>query len=127
MKEKILIYDDDHDILLLCKTILSKYGFEAETRTACENILSDIATLNPDLILIDLQISGMGGEKAILLLKKNVSTRDIPVLVFSANPAIAAISKNVNAEGFVEKPFAITDFVKTIREHLLKSSISTAS
>lgn len=127
MKEKILIYDDDHEILLLCKTILSKYGFETETRTECEDILSEIESINPDLILIDLQISGIGGEKAIVLVKGNVSTRHIPVLVFSANPDIAAISKKVKAEGFVEKPFTIPDFISTMKHHLLKSSISSTS
>lgn len=119
MKKKILIYDDVKEILLLCKTILAKYGFEAVTRTACENIFEDIESTNPDLILMDLWIPGMGGEKAIVSLKRNENTKHIPVLVFSANADIAEISDRVMADGFIEKPFAIPDFIKTIKEHLL--------
>lgn len=120
MKEKILIYDDDREILLLCKTILAKYNFKTETRTACENIFEDIESTNPDLILMDLWIPGLGGEKAIIMLKGNEKTKDIPILVFSANTDVAEISEIVKADGFIEKPFAIPDFIKIIREHLLQ-------
>lgn len=118
MKEKILIYDDDKEILVLCKAILAKYGFETESKTACETLFEDIESIRPNLILMDLWIPGIGGEKAIVLLKHNEKTKDIPVLVFSANTGIVEISEKVHADGFVEKPFAIPDFIKIIREHL---------
>ena len=119
MKERILIYDDDKEILLLCKTILAKYGFETESRTMCENIFDDIESTQPDLILMDLWIPGIGGEKAIIMLKGNKSTKHIPVLVFSANTDIQEISQKVKADGFVEKPFIISAFIEKIRAHLL--------
>ncbi len=50
MKEKILIYDDDEEILLLCKAILSRYGYVVDTLSKCENVLSDIQTSTPDII-----------------------------------------------------------------------------
>lgn len=118
MKEKILIYDDDKEILLLCKAILAKYGFEIESRTACETPFEDIESISPNLILMDLWIPGFGGEKAIVMLKQNEKTKDIPVLIFSANAGIAEISEKVHADGFVEKPFAIPDLIKILREHL---------
>lgn len=119
MKKKILIYDDDKEILLLCKTILAKYDFETEIRAVCDNVLNDIEATNPDLVLMDLWIPGIGGEKAILLLKQNERTKHIPVLVFSADTDIAEISEKVQANGFIEKPFTIPDFIKQIRKHFL--------
>ncbi len=119
MKEKILLYDDDKEILNLCKIILAKYGFESETRTECDNIFKDIETIEPNLILMDLWIPGIGGEKAIALLKQNEKTKDIPVLVFSANTDTKEICDKIKADGFVEKPFSIPAFIETIRGHLL--------
>ena len=45
----VLIYDDDQEILLMCKIILEKY-YHVETRMKCENIISDIGQIKPDLI-----------------------------------------------------------------------------
>ncbi len=118
MKKNILIYDDDEEILFLCKAILSKYDYVVETLSKCENILTDIQTFNPHLILMDLWIPQIGGEKAIEMIKQNESTQQIPVLVFSANADIKDISKKVHADGYIEKPFRAGTFIETIQKHL---------
>jgi len=51
------------------------------------------------------------------MLKENEATKNIPVIIFSANDDIRQISKKVNADGYVEKPFNITSFVDTIQKH----------
>lgn len=117
MKKNILIYDDDEEILLLCKAILGKFGFVVETLSRCENILNDIKSLQPNLILMDLWIPEIGGEKAIELMKQNESTKQTPVLIFSANADIKEICKKVNADGYVEKPFTVSTFIETIQRH----------
>lgn len=118
MKKNILIYDDDQEILLLCKAILSKYDFVVETLSTCKNILTDIQKFNPDLILMDLWIPQIGGEKAIEIIKQNETTKQLPVLIFSANADIKEISEKVNADGYIEKPFSISTFIETIKKHL---------
>lgn len=118
MKKKILIYDDDQEILLLCKAILSKYNFVVETLSTCENILTDIQKFNPHVILMDLWIPQIGGEKAIEIIKQNETTKQTPVLIFSANADIKEISEKVNADGYIEKPFTISTFIETIQKHL---------
>ena len=118
MKKKILIYDDDEEILLLCKAILSKFELVVETLSRCENILNDIKSIQPHLILMDLWIPEIGGEKAIAIVKQNEAIKNIPVLIFSANADIKDISKKVNADGYVEKPFVINTFIETIQRHI---------
>ena len=118
MKKSILIYDDDEEILLLCKAILCKYDFVVETLSRCENILSDIKSIQPHLILMDLWIPDIGGEKAITTVKENEATKNIPVLIFSANADIREICKKVNADGYVEKPFTVNSFIETMERHL---------
>ncbi len=118
MKKNILVYDDDDDILLLCKDILSKFGFVVETLSRCDNILNDIKTIQPHLILMDLWIPLIGGEKAIATAKENEATKNIPVLIFSANADIREICEKVNADGYVEKPFTVSNFIETIQKHI---------
>src|SRR5258705_5492694 len=88
MKKCILIYDDDSEILLVCKVILEKENYRVATRIICDNIIEDIAAEHPDLVLMDLWIPEMGGENAISLMKHDPQTRDIPVILFSANDEI---------------------------------------
>lgn len=118
-KKCVLIYDDDLEILFLCKAILSKSNYRIETLSCCENVLEDIARLKPDIILMDLWIPEIGGEKAIEIVKKNPETKYIPVIIFSANAEIATICKKVNANGFIEKPFDISGFNASIQKHIL--------
>ncbi len=114
----ILIYEDNQEILVLCKTILTRKNYRVETRLRCENVLNDIATIQPDLVLMDLWIPEIGGEKAVSLMKENPATRSISVLLFSANADIKEICKRTNADGYLEKPFDVKTFVSTIEEYI---------
>ena len=114
----ILIYEDDQEILFLCKILLARDNYHVETLTRCENVIADIARIKPDLILMDLWIPEIGGEKAVYLIKQNPAISHIPVLLFSANAKINEISKKIKADGFISKPFDINIFTKTIEQNL---------
>jgi len=118
MKKTILIFDDDQEILSVCRVILEMQNFHVETRVTCDNIIKDTITTEPVLILMDLWIPLIGGEKAIHLLKNTEGTQYIPVILFSANADIAEISKRVNVEGFIKKPFDITEFTQIIEANI---------
>lgn len=117
-KKCILIYDDDLEILNVCKAILDYRDYRVETLANCENIIEDINTLNPDIILMDLWIPKIGGEKAISLMQENPATKNIPVIIFSANDEIEIISKRINAAGYLKKPFDIQYFRNLIETKL---------
>ncbi len=114
----ILIYEDNQEILVLCKTILTRKNYRVETRLRCENVINDIASIQPDLVLMDLWIPEIGGEKAVSLMKENPATRSIPVILFSANADIKEICRRTNADGYLEKPFDIKTFVSTIEHYI---------
>lgn len=119
MKKCILVYDDVTDILDICKTVFTKRNYRVEVKDHCDNIISDIEKLKPDIILMDLWIPAIGGEKAISLMKENTSFRHIPVILFSANNEIGEICKTTDAAGYIEKPFNINTLVNTIEDHIL--------
>ena len=121
MNKTLLIFDDDQEILSVCRVILEKQNFHVEIKTYCDNIIEDTIITEPDVILMDLWIPLMGGENAINLLKNNDATQHIPVILFSANTDIAKISKRVNANGFLRKPFDLNELLKIIEANIVGS------
>jgi DNA-binding NtrC family response regulator len=117
-KKCVLIYDDDLEILNVCKAILDYRDYRVETLPNCENILEDIKSLQPDIILMDLWIPKIGGEKAINMMHENDSTKNIPVIIFSASDEIEIISKRIHATGYLKKPFDIQYFRSLIEMQL---------
>jgi CheY-like chemotaxis protein len=119
MNRTILIFDDDQEILSVSKIILEMQNFHVEIRTFCDNAIEDTITTKPALILMDLWIPVIGGENAIILLKNDAATQHIPVVLFSADVDIAKISKRVNANGFLRKPFDIMVLLQIIEVNIL--------
>jgi DNA-binding NtrC family response regulator len=119
MKQCVLVYDDDQDLLDLSKIILELRNYQVETRIYCDDIIDDISLVKPDLILMDLWIPEIGGENAITLMKNNKATQHIPVVLFSANAEIEDVFKRTNANGYLKKPFDVTHMLELVGHHIL--------
>lgn len=119
MEQCILVYEDDRELLELCRIILSTPGRTVRTFNRCEHILEDVKKFHPDLILMDLWIPEIGGEKAIELVKKHPENDHIAVILFSANTEIAEICSNLGADDYLRKPFDLMNFKRTVEKHLL--------
>ncbi len=120
MKKNVLIFDDDPEILLVCKLILEQEDYTVSTRIYCDDVIDDIQNVNPGVILMDLLIPEIGGENAIGLIKGNRDTMHIPVILFSANPGIEQALERTGASAFLKKPFAINDLLEMVEDHTLK-------
>ena len=118
MSKRILICDDDNDILHVCRIILEKNGFKVFTSSDCETAFRKMDEIKPDLILMDIWIPEMGGEEATHRLKAQPDTHHIPVIIFSANKEIENIVKNSGADDFIAKPFELQTFLELIQHHL---------
>jgi two-component system cell cycle response regulator DivK len=119
MEKCILIFDDDQEILLVCKLILERENYRVATRTTCDDILEDIRQEKPDLILMDLRIPEIGGENAAKLVRTDKAVPHIPILFFSANMEIEAICNRSNVEGFLSKPFDVAVLLARVKENIL--------
>ncbi len=120
MKNCILIFDDDVEILLVCKLILERQNYIVETRANCDNIIQVINEVKPGIVLMDLWIPPIGGQSALHLMKNDGATQHIPAILFSANADIQEISEQINANGFLRKPFEITELSQIIEANILK-------
>lgn len=118
MKKCILIFDDDQEILFVCKLILEKHNYRVETRVRCDNIIGDIRLVKPDMILMDLWIPEIGGEKTVNLVKNNEETQHIPIILFSANAEIEEICNKAKANGFLKKPFEIASLLQIVENNM---------
>ena len=116
--KKIIIFDDDEDILSICSYILEEQGWEVHTYTDCNNIVEKVSAILPDVILMDNWIPDAGGINATQTLKKNEELKGIPVVYFSANSDIQLLADHAGAESYLAKPFNLEDLEKVINSVL---------
>lgn len=113
---RILIFDDEHDILEVTELALGRY-YEVK---GCDNVDEPVKlaqNFKPSLILMDIWIPEIGGEEATRRLKNNKETKDIPIVMFSANQEIQDIAGRAGADGFIKKPFnlkGLKEYIDTI-------------
>jgi two-component system cell cycle response regulator DivK len=116
MAKRVLICDDDTDILSICTYILEKQGFEVTTSTHCNNILDIVKEAQPNVILMDNWIPDAGGIVASQTIKEQEEYRKIPIVYFSANNDIKALAEKAGADAFLAKPFDLEDLEKIIKK-----------
>jgi CheY-like chemotaxis protein len=117
-KKKLLVVDDEQDILEFLQVILEDEGYFVVT-TDKDNYLEWLNndTL-PDLILLDLLLSGKDGREIVKHLKMQEHTKHIPIIMFSAHPGAQEITRQAGADDFVAKPFEIDLLLNKIAQYL---------
>jgi DNA-binding NtrC family response regulator len=116
--KKIIIFDDDEDILSICSFILEEQDWEVHTFTDCNNIIEKVSSVMPHIILMDNWIPDDGGIIATRKLKKDENLKKIPIIYFSANSDIALLANHAGAESYLAKPFDTEEF-----EHIINSFV----
>ncbi len=116
MKKNIFICEDDEDISEATSMVLLDQGFETCLIKEEKELQDMLRKRKPDLILLDLFMPGINAREDIKRLKKDVSTQDIPIIIFSANDQIKKISDEVGADGYLMKPFDIADLVSIVKK-----------
>ncbi|CAM3704683.1 response regulator [Mucilaginibacter galii] len=119
--KKIVIFDDDEDILSICAYILEEQGWEVHTFTDCNNITEKVSPIMPVVILMDNWIPDVGGIVATQTLKKDENLKSIPVVYFSANSDIQLLADQAGAETYLAKPFDLEELEKTINDVLQRA------
>ena len=115
MKKKILIVDDDTDILFVLKMMLELEGYEVELNSEANKILLP-GSAKPDLLLLDIWMGNYDGREICQQIKQDPATSDIPVILISASRDIEQSAKDSGANDFLAKPFEQKDLLKKIAE-----------
>ena len=119
-KRTVLIVDDDEDLLILIQHALSVEGFDPICSPNGVNIMSIVTRKHPDIVLLDIHMNGTDGVAICKELKLNPETASTPIIMFSANDNIKAISRECGANGYITKPFNSDHFRETLRRVLLQ-------
>ncbi len=113
----ILIVEDDDDLRDLVKTMLELEGFDVRTAQHGREALERVAESMPDLILLDIKMPVMDGRTFAVEFKARHGG-SAPIVVMTAAEHAASRAQEVGAKGWIAKPFAYDELVKTVRLHL---------
>jgi len=117
--KKVLVVDDDLGILEALQAILEEEGYivtVADNGGYIENLPVDDL---PNLILLDILLSGKDGRTIARQLKNQASTCHIPIILLSAHPNLKKDATSCGADDFVAKPFDIDALLTKIEQHLV--------
>lgn len=117
-EKKLLVVDDEQDILEFLKVILEEEGYIVVTSDKDDYLEQLHNDIPPDLILLDMLLSGKDGREIVKYLKIQEKTRHIPVIMFSAHPNAKESARQAGADDFVAKPFEIDQLLNKIAHYL---------
>src|ERR1700754_5023233 len=115
MSKPVIVIEDDTDILELLTDALNHIGIPVVRKMDVISI-SELASINPPLVLLDHWLgSGYGGDYCRQI-KENPGTNHIPVILVSAVANLKEVAKAAHADGYISKPFDLDYFEQKVRE-----------
>lgn len=121
-KKKILIVDDDRDMVSVLKDVLEFEGYEVESAPDGEKAFVQLRKSTPGLIVADIALPNMNGWKLCRKIRENPSTKDIPILVLSAkmDEVDELRAYESGADYYLAKPFNNERFVELVAGLMVK-------
>ena len=121
MKKRILVVENNKDILDLISLVLEEADFNVVAYLNEKSIFDQIIDFQPDAILLDIVKPSVEGTELCRQIKEAEGTSHIPVIVLSTHPQIQKV-KEVCADEVVEKPFDIDGLLEVLTEQLKSAS-----
>lgn len=112
---KVLIVDDDHELVLVMHTRLSRAGYETDFAFDGRHALECVHRRRPDVIVLDVRMSGLDGLQTLERLRQNSDTRNIPVIMLSASHPDRRRALDAGAAFFLSKPYDGKEVVAAIK------------
>jgi len=118
--KKILLIDDDPDVITVLQLLLKKKGYQVATASGEEEAYKQVEFFMPHLIVLDVLLSGVDGRTICKKLKNTDSSKHIPIIMFSAHPGAQKNMKDFGADDFLPKPFEINKILERIEIQLAR-------
>ncbi|WP_207426359.1 response regulator [Pedobacter sp. SYSU D00535] len=112
--KKILVCDDDKDILEIIDFLLSENGWEVVTTTHVDRIIEQVEEAKPCVIIMDNWIPSTGGIIATQTIKSHPQHGNIPVIYSTANNDIESLAARAGADLFISKPFNLDNLEQIV-------------
>lgn len=114
MGKKILIIDDDTDVLEIMEEALNYEGFEAVISPVADDYMNLIRQNNVDLVIIDYLLRGVNGGEICHQIKCSPEFAHLPVIIYSAYPKVLQLLDGFGCDVFIPKPFDLEDIIGQI-------------
>jgi DNA-binding response OmpR family regulator len=120
MSKKILIVDDEPNIVLSLEFLMKKAGFEVAVAGDGEEALAQVAKLNPDLVLLDVMMPKKSGYEVCEALRADPARAGMKIVMLTAKGRDTEVAKGMalGADAYVTKPFSTKDLVAQVAELL---------
>ncbi len=124
-KENILVVEDEEDIQELITYNLTKEGYQVVAVSSGEDAMISVAKQPPDVILLDLMLPGADGLEVCRMLRNDVATRDIPIIMVTAKgeEADVVVGLELGADDYVTKPFSPKVMIARVRAVLRRTRV----
>ncbi len=124
--QKILIVEDDEKLRNELEIFLNNNGYQAESLKTFDNTINDILNINPDLILLDINLPGTDGEYVCKEIRKQ---SDMPIIIVTSrdNEVDELVSINYGADHYITKPFNIQILLAKISSLLRRANSNNES
>lgn len=124
MDKRVLVVDDSIIVLTMANEALAAKGFKVSTALSASDADRFIYSAEkPDIIIMDVMMPMLDGDRKTRMLKDEASTRDIPVLLLSSKPEkeLALLVAESGADGYIRKPFTFRELIDSIEAVFNKS------
>lgn len=112
----VMIADDDPAIADAVAIVLQDDGYTVTT-VVSGDIVAEMRCRKPDLLFLDVRISGQDGREVCRVLKDDETTRRTPIVLLSAHADLAAIAAEAGADDYLAKPFDLDDLLAKVAAH----------
>lgn len=120
MAKKILIVDDEPNIVISLEFLMKKEGFEVAVAGDGEEALAKVATFGPDLMLLDVMMPKKSGFEVCEALRADLARAGLLIVMLTAKGRDTEVAKGIalGADAYVTKPFSTKELVAKVKEML---------
>jgi len=123
MPKRILVVDDEPDILQVAVFRLKKAGYDVAQAVNGREAIDSIKALRPDLVLLDLRLPEISGFEVCRIIKSDNELRNIPVIIFTASVnGLEEKMKEMGADAYLPKPFEPDQLLEKIKSIIGKGN-----
>lgn len=120
MNHKILIADDEPNIVISLEFLMQQSGYEVATARDGEDAMKKIISFQPDLVLLDIMLPQLNGFEVCQRIRENSEWNRIKIVMLSAKGREIEVSKGIalGADAYVTKPFSTKDLIAQVQRLL---------
>jgi len=116
--KKILVVDDNKDILVVVQLVLELRGYDVKTIWQGEQTIQAVKDFTPDVVLLDIYLGTTNGIEICNEIKSNPETKNTCIIMFSAHGKTEEVLNQCPANAFIAKPFDVNELAEVINREM---------